>query len=142
MKLQQVFDGGCHYLYDTDVGPHRILLGLPCFVGELIEPHYALLDTASTWGFLPPATARDLGHEPGQAGPQMRMSTRMGLFTGSLERIPLRFLAGEGVPVTIEATWFISEDWPGPLVIGWKGGLERIRCTLDPSEEAFYFAEL
>jgi hypothetical protein len=44
----------------------------------------------------------------------------------------------------IEATWFISPDWPGPLVLGWKGCLERLRFALDPTpeEEWFYFGPI
>jgi hypothetical protein len=41
-----------------------------------------------------------------------------------------------------EATFFVSPDWPGPMVIGWKGCLEWIRFALDPGEDAIYFGEL
>ncbi|MBI4531612.1 MAG: hypothetical protein HY709_08815, partial [Candidatus Latescibacteria bacterium] len=47
--------------------------------------------------------------------------------------------AEEGENVEVEATWFISPDWPGPIVIGWKGCLERLRFAVDPSEDTFYF---
>ena len=30
--------------------------------------------------------------------------------------------------------------WPGPIVIGWKGCIERMRFGIDPFEECFYFA--
>ena len=59
-----------------------------------------------------------------------------------MERIPVRFAAEEGNSLEVEATWFLSEDWIGPPVIGWKGCLERIRFALDPAEEPFYFADL
>jgi len=51
----------------------------------------------------------------------------------------MRFRATEGQPLLVEATWFVSPDWPGPLVLGWKGCLERFRFALDPNEERFYF---
>ena len=54
----------------------------------------------------------------------------------------VEFLATEGDNVVVEATWFISEDWPGPAVIGWKGCLERFRFALDPSDDSFYFGSL
>lgn len=72
----------------------------------------------------------------------MRLSTRLGTFEGWTERLSLELVATLGGNVIVEATWFVSEDWPGPLVIGWKGGLERIRCGFDPAEDAFYFAAL
>ena len=67
------------------------------------------------------------------------LHTRFGLITGSLGRVTVRFVAADGEPLTIDATCFTSEGWLGPMVIGWKGCLERIRFGLDPSEEAFYF---
>ncbi len=42
--------------------------------------------------------------------------------------------------MTIDATCFISADWPGSLVIGWRGGLERICFGFNTTEEGFYFA--
>jgi hypothetical protein len=56
------------------------------------------------------------------------------------KHIPIVFQAEEGEDLEVPATWFISEHWPGPVVIDWKGGLERMRFALDLSEDAFYFA--
>jgi hypothetical protein len=42
----------------------------------------------------------------------------------------------------VDASCFVSQDWPGPLIIGWKGCLERSRFALDPGEDTFLFAEL
>lgn len=72
----------------------------------------------------------------------VRLSTRFGIISGWTERIPLLLPAEAGDDAEIDATWFISEDWLGPLVIGWKGCLERIRFALDPAEDSFYFAGL
>jgi hypothetical protein len=59
-----------------------------------------------------------------------------------MEIIPSEFEADEGSPLAVEATWFVADGWPGPIVIGWKGCLERMRFALDPSADAFYFANL
>lgn len=69
------------------------------------------------------------------------MHTRFGLLSGILIRHLVIFVADEGIPAEIEATCFLSPDWPGPLVIGWKGCLERMRFAFDPRESDFYFAE-
>jgi hypothetical protein len=42
----------------------------------------------------------------------------------------------------VDATWFIASDWPGPMVIGWRGCLERMRFALDPGHDTFFFDEL
>jgi hypothetical protein len=83
-----------------------------------------------------------LGYDPSVDDSLPPLLTRLGAVTGRLERIPITFLPREGEEVTIEATWFISLDWPGPTVIGWKGCLERMRFALDPNDDSFYFAEL
>jgi hypothetical protein len=67
------------------------------------------------------------------------LSTRFGLFHGRLERVRVRFDATEGDALEQESTCFVSADWPGPLVIGWRGCLERMRFGFDSTEEAFYF---
>ncbi len=142
MRLDHHYDGGNHYLYDTTIGEQHLVLAVPCHIGGLPFLYHALLDTGSTWCLLPPDLAQMLGGQPDSESPPVYVSSRLGLFEGWLARIQLEFRAIEGVPVSIEATWFVSEDWPGPIVIGWKGGLERIRSALDPSEDAFYFAAL
>ena len=56
-------------------------------------------------------------------------------------RLQLTFEAEVGGPLDLDATWFVAPDWPGPMVLGWKGCLERIRFALDPTQEWFYFAQ-
>lgn len=102
----------------------------------------ALIDTGSQWCLLPADLAADLGYEGRIEDSDTRLHTRFGVISGRLVRIPLLFRAEEGGDVSTEATWFVSADWPGPPVLGWKGCLERIRFALDPAEESFYFAEL
>ena len=72
----------------------------------------------------------------------LRVHSRFGIIEGRVERIPLRLPAADGDSLTVEATWFISPQWPGPNVLGWRGCLERFRFALDPGEDRFYFAEL
>jgi hypothetical protein len=64
------------------------------------------------------------------------------MFTGQLARIPVTLFASEGESLTVEATWLICPDWPGPVVIGWKGCLERLRFAIEPGEEGIYFGRL
>ncbi len=70
------------------------------------------------------------------------LQTRFGRFSGQLSRFPLFLVANEGETAEVDATWFVSPDWPGPMVIGWKGCLERVRFGFDPGDDSFYLAEL
>jgi hypothetical protein len=108
-------------------------------VGSLKRAVFALLDTASEWCVLPPGLATELADDLEVIVAPTHLHTRFGLITGSLGRLTVRFPAADGEPLAVDATCFTSESWPGPMVIGWKGCLERMRFGLDPSEEAFYF---
>ncbi len=72
------------------------------------------------------------------------LSSRLGTYYGFLHREPL-YLVGEGEGgghLRLEATWFVSPEWQGPLVLGWRGCLERMRFAIDPGGEWFYFGEM
>ncbi|MCP4104714.1 MAG: hypothetical protein GY749_04125 [Desulfobacteraceae bacterium] len=62
---------------------------------------------------------------------------------GALHRMNISLPAYSGDDLTVESTVFISEEWEGPIVLGFKGFLERIRFALDPGiaagEQFFYF---
>jgi hypothetical protein len=139
MTFVQEYQGWAAYLSDFYVGPHRLLIAVSCFVGNVPVPVDALLDTAAEWCVLPARMMPVLGFEA-VAVPTTRLETRFGVFSGSLERAPVRFPAAEGDSLTIDATWFVSPEWLGPLVLGWKGCLERFRFALDPHAERFYFS--
>jgi hypothetical protein len=138
----QLYSAWVPYLADHRAGPHRLVIAIACQLGP--PTVFALLDTAADWCVLPPAVATELGFDlnPDPAYPPY--STRHGLLFGRQERMPIILLSQAGTPLEIEATWFISPDWPGPVVLGWKGCLERLRFALDPTPGAvrFYFGEL
>lgn len=131
--------GKSYYQSDRQEGRHTLFVAIPCQVGSLERTAFALLDTASEWCVLPPDLATEVGDELETLITPAHLHTRFGLISGSLGRVTIRILAAEGESLTVEATCFTSESWAGPMVIGWKGCIERMRLGLDPSEEAFYF---
>ena len=139
-RLTQSYSGRSSYVADYTQEPDRLLVAVKCLVAGLPSPFYGLLDTASPWSILPAHLAEELGCslEPEPPTPSLRTG-RCGLISGRLERIWLRFPAEEGDALDLNALWYVSADWNGPLVIGWKGCLEAIRFALDPSEDRFYF---
>ncbi len=139
MILSQVYTGRSGYSADYTEGAHQLLVAVECLVGEYSV--HALLDTGSQWCVLPAKIAEVLDNADESSGPVERLHTRFGTFEGRLIRIPLAFVAEEGDTVDVDATWFVSPDWSGPAVIGWKGCLERLRFAIDPTLEHFYFGE-
>lgn len=138
--MNQAFTGRSQYGADVPRELGNLLVAVRCKVGNDGNEDLALVDTASQWCILPPDVALGLGYPPTAEGDAC-LHTRFGVLSGELIRLPVFFLADEGEPTEVEATWFLSPDWPGPLVIGWKGCLERIRFAFDPREDTFYFAE-
>jgi len=136
------FTGQAHYEADLIADHHLLFVSIRCRIAGQLPAVHALLDTGSQWCVIQADLAHALGYDA-TPDPHVRpLHTRFGRFSGRLERMPLVFEADEGDEFEVEATWFVAEGWPGPPVIGWKGGLERMRFALDPSEDAFYFANL
>jgi hypothetical protein len=73
------------------------------------------------------------------------MSTRLGRISGSLYRINITLIAEENrdYDLIVESSVFVSKEWEGPIVLGYRGFLERVRFALDPGvvpgEQKFYF---
>lgn len=142
MSLVQEYTGRSGYASDVLQDGHLMFVAVTCRIGDLPDRLDAMLDTANQWCVLTPKVANELGLLPPSEPGGTVLSTRYGLLRGELIRISVEFPAAEGVFLQIEATWFVSPDWPGPLVIGWKGCLERFRFALGPGDESFYFGEL
>ena len=140
--MNQEFTGRAIYVTDKIDGPFRLVVAVPCEVGDLPERWSALLDTGSEWCVLPADLAAATGYASVAEEANEELHTRFGILRGSLQRIPVTFPAADGDPLVIEATWFVSDEWPGPIVIGWKGCLERMRFALNPTDDVFYFASL
>jgi hypothetical protein len=70
------------------------------------------------------------------------LHSRFGVTFGRMERETVRFVADEGDDLEVDASWFVSADWDGPTVIGWKGCLERMMFAVAPRQgrNTFYFA--
>jgi hypothetical protein len=136
--MNRTYRGKAFYSADHREGVHQLLVAVPCYVGDMTDALLALLDTGSQWCVLAPTVAEALGCVPVEEE-SLRLHTRFGSLVGHLERLPIRFHADEGDSSELQATWFISDEWPGPTIVGWKGCLERLRFALDPDENAFYF---
>lgn len=128
------------YLADYGYDNHNLLVGIKFSLGEEFENIHGLLDTGSEWVVFSKEFIDDYDIEiDDDTNLQKTMFTRFGRIEGYLNRLLLILIAENGDSLPMEATCFISQDWPGPPVIGWKGCLERIKFAVDPSIEKFYF---
>lgn len=102
-----------------------------------------MVDTAAPWCIFEPTLSDFIRESFDQVSEEVRLSTRLGPFVGSLYRGPLFVPALEGEPLDVEVTVFVSSDWPpGENFLGYEGLLQRIRFAVDPEENLFYFGRL
>ncbi len=136
------FLGRSVYLPDHLADGAPVFVAVRCRIGDAKQPIPVMLVTGAHWCLIPPEMAARLGFELTPNPFEPRLSTRYGLMEGRLERIPVEFPADDGENLQLEATCFLTADWRGPAVIGWKGCLERMRFSLDPGQNLFSFAPL
>jgi len=142
MSLRTAYQGRSRYASDFVHPPYRLFVAARCRIAESTDAIPVLLDTAAEWCVVRADLMEDARQAPDLVQPEAVMLSRFGAVEGWLERADVTFAATEGEDLVVSATWFVSPDWPGPSVIGWKGCLERMRFALDPSDESFYFAGL
>jgi hypothetical protein len=101
------------------------------------------LDTAADWSVINTEIAEDLGLF-GIEGESIALSTRFGTIGGHLVPAPVTLIADGGDSLRIDATVFVSSDWPrkAGTFLGYSGLLERIRFAVDPQKKDFFFGPI
>ncbi len=140
------WSSGCSsFLVSSKVGHWRLPVAVKCRIGNLEVIDFALLDTGAEWSVIGRETAQMVEDELGSPTQSFTMSTRLGRISGWLHRINISLVSepNEGNDLTVESSVFVSKEWEGPIVLGYRGFLERIRFALDPGvatgEQVFYF---
>jgi hypothetical protein len=109
---------------------------LPGYVGPLM----AQVDTGAAYSTIETDVARALELFR-REGHLARVSSRLGTISGKLIRHPLTLMADAGRSLDLEVTFFVSQDWRGPTVLGYTGCLDHMRIALDSSPNMFYFGK-
>jgi hypothetical protein len=101
------------------------------------------LDTAADWSVINTEIAEDLGLF-GIEGESIALSTRFGTIAGHLVPAAMTLIADDGDSLRIDATVFVSSDWPrrAGTFLGYSGLLERIRFAVDPQKNDFFFGPI
>lgn len=141
-----LWSSGCSLFFvNRKQGSTRLHVAVECRIGNREVTDLALLDTGAQWSVLGGETAKIFEDELGSPLERFTMSTRLGRIEGSLHRINISLLAEQnsGYDLTVDSSVFVSTEWLGPIVLGYRGFLERIRFALDPGvapgEQIFYF---
>lgn len=105
--------------------------------GEIL----AQLDTGAAWSILEAEVAEALSLLDGQGEP-VSLKTRYGPINGRLERTRIDIIAEQGDSLSIDATVFVSPQWPGGSFLGFNGLLDHIRFAIDPRDNSFHFGSM
>ena len=97
-----------------------------------------MIDTGAAWSILRPEIAGLLNFPIDQKD-DIILDTRFGRLKGTLQKIGMKLPAECGESLDMEATFWISDEWPGPNVIGWNGLLNHLRFGIDPYLYQFHF---
>lgn len=124
--------GAAQYFLEHEVNGSVLVVAVRCKLGTLTVDELALLDTGAQWSVVGGELAELVAGDTGETGERVRISTRLGQFTGHLHRLSITLVADEGADLQVSATVLIAPEWPGPLVLGYRGLLERVRFALDP----------
>lgn len=114
---------------------------MACRFGQLEEEQLALLDTAAFWSVCSKEVADELNIREEDGLRKEKMSTRLGQINGFLAKIDLTIVAMSGEDLILQSTFFISSEWDGPNVIGWKTCIESVRLAIDPSQNMLFFGK-
>ncbi len=131
-----------------DVHPQRRDLHARIYVPFQLEgvpfEYLALLDTGALYCVLNEEAASQTREHLTTRLDRVEVRTPYGLARGDLfsHRIWLIAGEGEGESLDIDAILFLPTDWHGPCFIGYTGALDRIRFTVDPKKNRFFFGPL
>ncbi len=103
--------------------------------------HYVMLDTAAPFLVLNNELAVELGFNF-DAGPSQKIRTRFGPVEGNLEKTGIVVTADKGIPLDLEVTVFVSQEWRETTVLGYQNALDHLNFAVLPYENGFYFGEI
>lgn len=137
-------DNSTVFLPCTRLQGQKLIVPVRCNLGDIPEDYFALLDTGAEWTVVGGDLARLVGGQASPCGESKDISTRLGPVTGELHRVDVTLLADTGKDQRIDATILLCPEWDGPIVLGYRGLLERLRFALAPDlsgdDNRFYFS--
>jgi hypothetical protein len=119
-----------------------LTVAVRCTIAGLPFESQALLDTGAAWSIIGGDLAEMLGSRLGEPGQTMILLTRLGRIRGTLHPIEIVLVAERGESIAVSGSVLVAPGWTGPVVLGYRGFLERLRFALDPgagSNDAWFF---
>jgi len=129
--------GWAQYWIERRQGEHSLVVAARCRIAPIGSVELALVDTGAQWSLIGGELAELARPHLVDRVPGPRYSTRLGTFDTERGRVEIELVADHGMDLVVDATVLLAPDWTGPpMVIGYRGLLERIRIAFDPGSGA------
>lgn len=132
-------------LCNLKVEGHNLLISVKCSFGDNQNYYYALFDTGAEWSVIPKTIVDDNPNCFTSLDTPLPIWSRFGKHHGELYQCAVNILVDSGEDLTVEATVMVIQDWCGPVVLGFKSFLDKIRWACDPTdnlEGRLYFGRI
>ncbi len=125
--------GWAEYIVDQPVNNHQLVVGVSCRIAGLPNIEHALLDTGAQWSLVGGELAELMAEFAEDLDQPIPYSTRFGRIEARAYRASVVLVASSGEDLEVEATVALAPDFRGPLVLGYRGFLEKVRVALVPA---------
>ena len=112
---------------------HTLVVAARCRLAGVNNVELALLDTGAQWTLIGGELVDLVEPFASSMRWSITYSTRLGNVEAHCYRLDIELVADEGDDLLVNATVLLAKDWKGPpIVLGYRGLLERVRLALDP----------
>lgn len=123
--------------------PSKVLV--KCRIHNTVVEEWALLDTGSTYTVVSSELVQTFENQLIIEGPET-IQTWRGPVYGQLARLDITLVAEVGQDLKVEeGLVLVGENWNGPVVLGYRGFLDKIRIAIDPGiqdgDQTFFFGD-
>lgn len=140
--------GAANYLdFAKNLKPWYPPISIECCLGSLENTEIVMLDTGSQWSMLGGEIIDLIRDDLGEKLDGFVMNTRIGDFQCGIHELEITLKAQWGNDLIVDSKVAVSEEWPGPIVLGIQGFFECLRFGIEPKESQnkqnlFYFGKL
>ena len=124
--------GWAQYWIERSRGQQLLVVAARCRIAALESVELALVDTGAQWSLIGGDLAKLVRPHLVDREPGPRYDTRIGSLETERGRLEIELVADHGMDLVVDATVMLARAWTGPMVIGYRGLLERVRIALDP----------
>ena len=125
--------GSTALLTEREENGINLIISVKCSFGDSADNYYALFDTGAEWAVVPQSIVDGNPENFISLDTPIKLSTRFGLKQGTLHECSVSILVDSGDDIIFDATVLVIPDWDGPVVLGFKTLLNKIRWACDPT---------